>query len=342
MATRLQIELATFEDNMAATKKSSHLNIQDVCRFGCLLEPKRSVNSISSTKKPIALTIMGLVHGNEVGGLAAINTLMKIVLQPSFVLPAPIAIILGNPWAASKNKRFLERDLNRSFASPSSRTLEEKRAREIAPILDQSAYLLDLHQTSQKSEVPFFLFPFTKKGFQFADDIAPDCAIITHWDVPYTTEGMCSDDYTNMQGGCGLSLELGKEGFDPWQIALGASTALAAIFNVASYLSSRKKSSAVRTDPSHRLLFKIADVMAYPPGQVDLRPGWYNFAPVRKNESLGTFTVGKKKKTIPCSRNGYMLFPSYPTTKIPTQGNKGRPTDLCHILAKISSSDLPV
>lgn len=54
--------------------------------------------------------------------------------------------LIGNPEAYSKNVRYIESDLNRSF-NGKSETLEEKRAQYLIPIIQSYDLVLDIHST---------------------------------------------------------------------------------------------------------------------------------------------------------------------------------------------------
>lgn len=61
--------------------------------------------------------------------------------------------VVGNPAALARNVRFLEKDLNASFASPGN-TLEEKRAREILDLIPTDTTVVDFH-TFMAASPPF-------------------------------------------------------------------------------------------------------------------------------------------------------------------------------------------
>ena len=79
--------------------------------------------------------------------------------------------IVANPNALKAGKRFVEKDLNASFAS-AGKTYEEKRARQILRQIEKDKLVIDLHTFSAKSE-PFIvivnlkMLDFAKKiGFK--------------------------------------------------------------------------------------------------------------------------------------------------------------------------------
>jgi len=100
--------------------------------------------------------IVALIHGNELCGAAALDTLLSQGVRPT---RGKLSLIFANvlayetfdpirPFAA----RYLDEDMNRVW---SAKTLsgvgdsrELARARELAPVLADADFLLDLHSTS--------------------------------------------------------------------------------------------------------------------------------------------------------------------------------------------------
>ena len=71
------------------------------------------------------------MHGDEIGG---------------FTYPSGIDVVIGNPEAKKQKKRYIESDLNRSF-NGRSETLEERRAKELLPVIEKYDFVLDIHST---------------------------------------------------------------------------------------------------------------------------------------------------------------------------------------------------
>ena len=100
--------------------------------------------------KPV-VGVVGLVHGNEPCGVAAIDSLRDFKPEKGTLI-----LIKANLEAAKENKRYLETNLNRSFPGKEDGSFEEKIAYELFPFVQMCDYLLDLHSTSQDSE-PFII-----------------------------------------------------------------------------------------------------------------------------------------------------------------------------------------
>lgn len=284
--------------------------------------------------KRYGLSFLGLIHGNERAGLAVLNGVLDLLANLDIKLPFPIALGLGNPWAAKEGVRFLERDLNRSFGATDGSKLEEKRAASLSKTLAASAFMVDFHQTTELSDRPFYIFPFEERGFAFANAIGPHLSTVTHWGDAFSAEGMCSDEFVNAKGGCGITIELGQAGFDSYQVGFGIQAAFKAIATVERILKGELELKMPRQIEFTGEIFSWEAVMPYPKGEdVDLVPGWSNFKPVTKGQLLG-YVDGKE---IVAPASGNVLFPKY---KKP-QDKVRPPTELCRIMKRLTLNELP-
>ncbi len=334
MSYTIEREIARFETFQGCP---GEVKAERLCDFGLLLTPKDKIVPAKG-KKDIALTLMGITHGNETAGIAVLNNLLALLSSGAARLEIPVAFLLGNPWAARENKRFLERDLNRSFNRAAPEAKEERRAVELSQVLRCTDFIVDFHQTTKQSDRPFFIFPYSKPSFAFARELAPRQTIVTHWGKPFSVEGMCSDEYVNSQGGTGISLELGQNGFDPYQIGGGVEAGLWAIRTVTDRWKGGHADAFAKgradNDPE---LYTWAEIMPWPEtGMVDLDEGWTNFKDVEEGQRLGT--VDGKPLLAPVG--GRMLFPKY-LTRDQQRALDSRPTELCRIMKRIETGDLP-
>lgn len=279
-----------------------------------------------------ALFVMGATHGNELAGLASVVEFLKSLCFSSVHLQVPVIVALGNYEAVRKNQRFLEKDLNRSFLNDDYESLEGKRARELEKPLSKTMWLLDFHQTLKKSEEAFFIFPYTKAGYEFARGIHPQTRIVTHWGDGFSVDGSCTDEFLNRNGGAGLSYELGQNGFDPYQIALGAQAALSALDYVTSKL--RNETRYVEKSPQGQI-FTWETVVPFPPeGRPILTDGFYNFQMIQKGEVIGDMDG----KPIHAKASGRIIFPKYITKN---EDLTKRPSELYRLMKAIKEVDLP-
>jgi succinylglutamate desuccinylase len=322
---QLRQELSHLRDRLNSLR-GSKLVAQDVWQIGAIPGAK------------VALTVSALIHGNETGGIGALNEFVNL-LECGFKIPSQgLCIIIGNSTAALEGKRFLERDLNRSFGRSSDGTIETKRALEISPFLAKSRFYLDIHQTSMHSDRAFFIFPHTISAYQFARSILPRTTVVTHWGKPFSSVGMCTDEFVGKNEGTGITLELGQNGFDPFQISIG----LHAIVNACSvvdkimdqenvlYSSHLSSPKWMKGD-----LFTWQEVVPWAEaGDVVMDPGWTNFKPIEKGQKMGSHDGNP----VLAPHSGWMMFPKYFSPEVP---QLSRPLEMYRILKRITESDLP-
>lgn len=302
-----------------------------------VIEP-RTATWRGSSDKPVALSLIGLIHGVELAGLGVMCGFLELLVQDVIKLEVSVGIALGNPAAALKGVRFTERDLNRSFGRGENLLLEEGRADELEALLLKSRYFIDFHQVKLPVASPFWIFPYTKGGYEFARAIGPDVPLITHWGKGFSADGQCSDEFVNKNGGNGITIELGQNSFDSRQIGLGVQIALQGLHYVTAQLTGK---SATRREVAQTApLYTWGEVVPYPQtGGPVLDAGWNNFMPVKKGERLGSF----QGKDVTASIDGLVLFPKYPDPPKDgaTYGDTPPAAELIRILQEISESDLP-
>lgn len=318
-------------------KAAAHLRVESVCEYGFAVMPADYPVNYKGRKK-FGLTILGLTHGNELSGVAVLNSLLALINEGGLRIDYPVVFALGNPWAARENKRFLERDLNRSFNRTQNTLFEEKRADVLEEILDESAFLVDFHQVSRPSDRPFFIFPYNRPAYKFARQIMPAMTMVTHWGDSFSAEGMCTDEYVNSKGGLGISIELGQNGFALYQISAGIESGIKAISLVGCELRGQAPDPfSQESEGNCGELYKWAEIIDWPAtGTVILREGWNNFDSVAAGQEIGTVDG----IPIRVKEEGRMLFPKYLTVEQQAQLST-RPTELCRIMKPIAVSALP-
>lgn len=321
---QIERELAAFE----ALSTQANGAIEMARPFAHVLVLRPRANAVAVRAGTFGLTIMGITHGNEVAGLPIVNTFLREILADPARLRIPLALILGNPVAARQNRRFVDRDLNRSFSRVQKATWEDQRARDLEGILSQSSFLLDLHQTSEPSETPFFIFPYTANGYRFARAVAPRLPVVTHWGAPFSKDGQCTDEYVIACGGTGITLELGQNGMTREAIEAGTAAARAALD-----VATRKLAGEDFPQPADApALYTWGEILPFPAsGGNPLKPGWYNFKAVQKGDVLGNTPNGP----LIASLAGRMLFPKYVR-----DAGAPRPAELCRILKPIREEEL--
>lgn len=289
--TNVEKELARFDDQSCA--ESEFVKVQALNKHVTVISPKAAAEGAPS------LTLSSLVHGNEIIGIYVLNQVFSEILSGSIKIQKPIAMIAANRAAALAEKRFLDRDLNRSFDRDGQSTREDRICRLIEPILAQSAYTLDLHQTILGTESPFFIFRAHKKGFDFAAALSADLPVVTFSNVQASADGRSLSESVIERGSVALTLELGKAGYDRHQLERGVALCKRAIEASSLDLDANnlEKNKLYRIEWSYRPSSKAAS----------LDPGWQNFSPITKGQRLGV----DGEQEILSQIDGKMLFPKY-------------------------------
>ncbi|MFW7379378.1 MAG: succinylglutamate desuccinylase [Oligoflexus sp.] len=322
---RIESEIETFRQYLDQTSVGK-LQCEKLCRDVMQLIPPVVKRELPPNKES-GLTLMAVTHGNEVGGIAVLNQLLELIDSGLIVLNYPLTIGLGNTEASLLDKRFVERDLNRSFMRQQSDSLEDRRARELEPVLQKTAFFVDIHQTIEASSTPFLIFPYLPSSFEFARQIAPDLPIVTHWGGGFSKDGACTDEFVNKTGGVGLTIELGQKGFANYQEGVGLRAMLRALMVVDQRLAGQTWQVAEESAE----IYTWAEVIPYPEGEAGLDEGWYNFKRVEKGQRLG-FAQGQD---ILAGTSGPILFPKYPQSP-----EEPRPKEICRIMKRVTIDQL--
>ena len=195
-----------------------------------MLLPSHVWHLSDQTKAGPTTVILAGTHGDELGGIDTVRQLLKrlgLLNKPSGTFHVKgvngnLYLGFGNPEAILRNTRSASDglNLNRSFSinelakDPSVQDREDlKRARELAPLLQQTDFLFDLHCTSTPSE-PFICFGDKTAKRQELCGLIPVKYVITDPDRKYTRlEGLSelttTDEYVHINGGAGLCYETG-------------------------------------------------------------------------------------------------------------------------------------
>ncbi|HEY0523712.1 MAG TPA: succinylglutamate desuccinylase/aspartoacylase family protein [Stellaceae bacterium] len=324
----LDENLAIFYEN-SRLKQMGASAVDAIDDKAFVLRPPASIPRGNS--RDVDLVFMALNHGNEYGGLPVVNAVCDYIRKGTISPRIAIGFILGNVDAAINGRRFIERDMNRSFNRGVAETVEDRRAREVEKLLKRTQYFVDLHQTIEPSELPFFVFTYQESSLRFAQAIAPNLPVVTHWGRPFSSadDSFTSDEFVNRCGGVGLSIELGQKGFGVYQIAAGIKVCLDAITAVTAALADGAEFPLV--GEAANPIYTWGDVVPYPAGRVVLDGGLTNFQPIRQGQRLGLH----EGKPILAAKAGLMLFPKYVRSE-----SEPRPAELYRLLRRPSLSEL--
>jgi len=129
------------------------------------------VHSFDSGRPGPHVMVQALTHGNEICGAIALNWLLEQRVRPQ---AGRLTLAFGNIEAFARwnpddpnSSRFVEEDFNRVWADDTLRgprdSVELRRARQLAPIVDSADFLLDLHSMSEPCR-PIMVCGATGKG----------------------------------------------------------------------------------------------------------------------------------------------------------------------------------
>ncbi|MBI5793540.1 succinylglutamate desuccinylase/aspartoacylase family protein [Candidatus Uhrbacteria bacterium] len=179
-------------------------------------ELAESIWEIKGNKAGKTLTIVGGTHGNERTGVEVVLRLKAMVESGALQIKrGTLYLILGNPRAIEINTRGSEpfHDLNRSYPTDLLRrepdgTYENARARLIAPLLQKSDVVIDLHSTNKPSE-PFLACLHSARHEEVYKWFACD-KILADPNFVLGGKSVTTDEYTVAYGGIGICYETGQ------------------------------------------------------------------------------------------------------------------------------------
>ncbi len=134
------------------------------------------------------VVLIGLLHGNEIGGAIVLDRLLRAGLQP---LRGRLTVGFANLDAYARfdparptASRFVDEDLNRvwdpTLLDGPRTSAELSRAREIRPVIDGADVLLDLHSMLWPSD-PLILSGPSAKGRRLAQSLGtPGLVVADH------------------------------------------------------------------------------------------------------------------------------------------------------------------
>jgi succinylglutamate desuccinylase len=247
---------------------------------------------LCNSKKPKHLLSI-LVHGNETFGLDLAIDFLNNDPSQSFML------MLGNRESYLAQKRFVERDLNRSFGLNIQNLSEEKRAAEIEKYIQDIQYVLDLHQTSYRCVTPFSISRDLDKTLNLVNFLCPEYPLV-YFDPTQKTsqEGMTFGEYCQENGKIFLTIELGEKGFQKELQKKG----LGIIKNFLKF------TQEIKTEPKIEYIYIPTQTVLKKEQTDSLVPGLENFSFIKKGSLLIENSIREDKIA---SEDGFVLFPKY-------------------------------
>ncbi len=263
--------------------------------------------------------IVGGMHGNEVNGVAAIEQILPRLKQVFDKQTGQIWFLKGNVPALKVGERFIDKDLNRLWLDEyihsedtttadfqSLRVLHDLIINDICHGRFDNCVFLDLHTFSAKSGI-FAIPASNQKSIEFARSFG----------VPFI------ERLSEMLPGTALQY-LGQKGMTSVVFEGGTHNTPEATRNLAAGIwHSLAQAGFIKNDfpevlQSRQLLIDISKDL---PHHLELtyrhkldryqdftmQPGYYNFKPVQKSESLAV----QNKQVVQSPSGGFMLMPLY-------------------------------
>jgi succinylglutamate desuccinylase len=202
--------------------------------------------------------------------------------------------------------RFLESDLNRSFLIDHPKNPEQQRALEISKIARNAKFVIDLHQTIEATETPFFILEKRDDLIQLSHNLAGDLPIVAFPSMGFSHSGKTVIEFVSSVGGLGIGMEWGQRGFSNEL----AQRSLQFLESVISRINSQGVGGIQElTTKSNSTPFEYYYLKDYVPnkGQTILEPGFNNFTKFSKGEVLAR--DGAEAFLAPY--DGCVFFPKY-------------------------------
>jgi len=290
-------------------------------------EPRRESERVcgshgDATSGP-TLVAIGAVHGNEPAGLVAIERVLAAMHERQLPIAGRFVGLSGNQAAQAADRRYIERDLNRSWSDEScARTAdasndqcaEDREQRELITAINQiteaadgPVIFLDLHSMSGPGS-PFSIAPDLLRNRTLAVNLPVPTVLGLEEIIDGTLLGYLCD-----QGHLGLAIEGGQhdapDTADLLEACVWFGLSASGLIDANDVPRRQDKHERLRQAASgkptlveikHRHGVAVDDKFA-------MKPGYANFVPVRKGEPVARDSQGP----IFCPRDGLMMLPRY-------------------------------
>ena len=265
------------------------------------------------------LIILGGMHGNEINGVKAIEQILPRLKQIFDEQTGQIWFLKGNVPALEAGERFIDKDLNRLWLDEyihsedtstadfqSLRVLHDLIVNDICQGQFDNCVFLDLHTFSAKSGI-FAIPASNQKSIEFARS----------FEVPFI------ERLSETLPGTALQY-LGQKGMTSIVFEGGTHNTLEATQNLAAGIwHSLAQAGFIKNDLPEVLQSRqlLVDISKDLPHHLELtyrhkldryqdftmQPGYYNFKPVQKSESLAV----QNRQVVQSPSSGFMLMPLY-------------------------------
>ncbi|GGD50318.1 succinylglutamate desuccinylase/aspartoacylase family protein [Muriicola marianensis] len=285
---------------------------------------KRILGHIKGREPGPVLVFFGGIHGNEPSGVQALQEVFGELQRNPLPVKGHIYGIAGNIPALLQNKRYLEKDLNRTWfreditalekGERTGMTSEDKEMLEILGVIrdllkahEAPFYFIDFHTTSSKT-LPFITINDAMINRKFARKFPVPIIL----GIEEYLEGPVLN-YINEFGYVSLGFESGQHASEEARVNSVAFLWLSLVFSGAleeehvkqfrTYYSELKQSAA-----NNRNFYEITERYAIESGDTyEMVPGFYSFESVKK----GTLLANHNEQTVVAEKGGILFMPLY-------------------------------
>lgn len=262
-------------------------------------------------KIPYHIHFSAVFHGDEVGSLPGLLSVIEDLQTGKISYSGKVTFTLGNVEALKKGVRFVEEDLNRVFYDfNSSPSLERKRAKELAHVIDQADIFCDFHQTICPTSEAFYLFKNKPRNHHIIRSLGVTPFVITSEPQASINPGKVAGvEYAEKQNTPGFVIELTQKGFNP-DAAKKARELMLNMFRLAEKIPQDPQAAQKQSQEFPQLKhLQISHHQTFSDRKMRLHPGWKNLQYINKGTILGTHA---DESDLVMPHDGYFLFPKYP------------------------------
>lgn len=266
------------------------------------------------------MIIVGGMHGNEINGVEAIEHVLPRLNEVFDDNKGEIWFLKGNEPALKAGERFVDKDLNRLWLDEyihdaddtsiadyqSLRILHDLIVNDICKGRFNNCFFLDLHTFSAQSGI-FAIPAGNKKSLEFARSFGVPFIENLSDTLPGTALS-----YFGRKGMTSVVFEGGTHNTPEatHNLSAGILHALAQAGFISDNLPEVKEGRQLLVDISKNLPHHLELTYRHKLDQYQnfkMQPGYYNFKPIRKSESLAV----QNQKIIESPSSGFMLMPLY-------------------------------
>jgi predicted deacylase len=280
------------------------------------------IGSFTGDANGPTLIAFGSLHGNEAAGALALERVAERLAEHNLQLNGSVYLLAGNTRALQRSVRFIDSDLNRhwtaanieknSAAAHGESSEDNEQAelllllREILSTARDEVYALDLHSTSAEGS-PFATVGDTLRNRTFAQRFP----ITILLGIEEQLEGTLLEHLNNL-GVVTLGFEGGQH-FAQRTVETHEALTWAALYNsgilgIGDGDGLEKWNGVLKRAAGKSRIVEVRYRHAIAPSdEFTMRPGYYNFDPIHRNEVLADDEAGEVRSP----ESGLILMPLY-------------------------------